>query len=138
MPDKDGTGPADKGRGKRKRQHFASKMQSQSTKATLVAISAETNHIDAPMDLRFGRCNYFLIFDPQSGSTDFIENPGKQASGGAGPMAAELLVNKGVGKVISGDFGPKAANALEAMNVEMVTLQTQGESLKSLINKINN
>lgn len=138
MPDKDGTGPAGKSRGKENRQRFGSQTQPQSTNAALVAISAETNHIDGPMDLRFGRCNYFLIYDPRAGNTEFIENPGKQASGGAGPMAAELLVNKGVGKVISGDFGPKAANALEAMNVEMVTLQTQGESLKSLINKINN
>ncbi|MFO8087753.1 MAG: hypothetical protein R6T91_08125 [Bacteroidales bacterium] len=40
-------------------------------------------------------------------------------------------------KIISGDFGPKASDALEAMHVEMITLQAKDESLQSLIDKFN-
>lgn len=101
-----------------------------------IAISAENKDVNSKMDARFGRCNYFLIFNPENNNLEFIDNPGKHASGGAGPIAAELLVNKGVGKILSGDFGPKAADALEAMNVEMVTLQDTEQTLESLIQKI--
>ena len=101
-----------------------------------IAISAENKDVKSVMDSRFGRCNYFLIFNPENNNIEFVDNPGKHASGGAGPMAAEMLVNRGVSKIMSGDFGPKAADALESMNVEMVTLQDTEQSLESLIQKI--
>ncbi|MFO8053765.1 MAG: NifB/NifX family molybdenum-iron cluster-binding protein [Bacteroidales bacterium] len=104
----------------------------------ILAVSAEKASRESLMDLRFGRCNYFMLYDPASGQVDFIENPGKDASGGAGPMAAQLLAGRGVCKIISGDFGPKAADALNALNIEMVTLDSKEESLESLINKFKN
>jgi predicted Fe-Mo cluster-binding NifX family protein len=103
----------------------------------LIAVSAEKQELNSVMDLRFGRANYFLIYDPANGNSRFVDNPAKNASGGAGPMAAEMLVNEGVGKIISGDFGPKASDALNAMNIEMVTLQGKEETLESLINKMS-
>ncbi len=100
-----------------------------------VAVSAEGNSLDSLIDLRFGRCNYFMLFHPGSHQVQFIENPGREASGGAGPAAAQLLADHGVRKVVSGDFGPKAADALRAIHMEMVTLQDKGQTLKSLIDK---
>ncbi|MCF8331328.1 MAG: hypothetical protein K9H84_02665 [Bacteroidales bacterium] len=104
----------------------------------IIAVSAEGNSKNSLFDLRFGRCNFFMLFNPESRDISFLPNPGKEASGGAGPIAAELLANHGVTKVFSGDFGPKAADALKAMDIEMVVLQTKGESLESLIHKLNN
>ncbi|MFW6020233.1 MAG: NifB/NifX family molybdenum-iron cluster-binding protein [Bacteroidales bacterium] len=125
----------DKGAGKRHR-HGKGQKEPQHSRNRLIAISAEDKDVKSKMDARFGRCNYFLIFNPENNTIEFVENPGKHASGGAGPMAAEMLVNYGVGKIMSGDFGPKASDALEAMNVEMVTLQDTEQTLESLIQKI--
>ncbi len=104
----------------------------------LIAISAEESHMKSQMDPRFGRCNYFLMYDPANGLTHFMGNPGKQSQGGAGPAAAEFLINHGVSKVISGEFGARAKEILEAANVEMVTLIGQGDDMNSLIEKVKN
>lgn len=100
-----------------------------------VAVSAEGNSLDSLIDLRFGRCNYFMLFHPGTGQVHFIDNPGRESSGGAGPAAAQLLADHGVVKVVSGDFGPKAADALEAVRIETVALQTKDQTLKSLMKK---
>ncbi len=49
--------------------------------------------------------------------TEVIDNPYKNASGGAGPSAADFLAQRGVTIVIAGSFGSKMINALESKGV---------------------
>jgi len=49
-----------------------------------IAISASGKTNESLLDIRFGRCEYFQIFDTQSGEVKILENEGQNASGGAG------------------------------------------------------
>ena len=84
-----------------------------------VAISATQPELTAKMDPRFGRAQYFIIYDVDTGQFEALENPNIAASGGAGTQSAQLVMTKGAGAAISGSFGPNAAMALNAGSVAM-------------------
>jgi len=79
-----------------------------------IAISAAGPSLDAPIDPRFGRCQYLLIVDSDSLDFEAVENPAVMAPGGAGIQAAELVASMGVGAVITGNCGPNAYQVLSA------------------------
>ena len=84
-----------------------------------IAVTATKPERSAPLDRRFGRCAHFVIVDTETDAWEAFPNPAQDASGGAGPQAAEFLVSKGVECVISGDFGPNAHSALQAAGMAM-------------------
>ncbi len=86
-----------------------------------VCISATTNSLTAQLDPRFGRCNYFLIVDPQTQQYEALPNPASEAPGGAGIQAAQLIANSGATVVITGNVGPNAFRALSAAGIEVLT-----------------
>ncbi|MBW2651094.1 MAG: hypothetical protein JRC66_08855, partial [Deltaproteobacteria bacterium] len=63
------------------------------------------------------KCPYYLIFDSEGKLTEVIDNPYKNASGGAGPSAANFLAQKGVTIIIAGNFGSKMINTLESKGI---------------------
>lgn len=87
-------------------------------------------------DMRFGRAEYYCIFDQEKGETEFIKNVNKDDSSGAGVKAAERMIELGVTKVVSGDFGPKAKELLDKFNIQMVILQNAGLTVDDIIQKM--
>lgn len=73
-----------------------------------IAISATGPSLDAEVDPRFGRCQYFLIIDPDTMEFEAIDNTNKMASGGAGIASAQAVAQKGVQVVLTGNCGPNA------------------------------
>lgn len=86
-----------------------------------IAIASEKNSIESKIDPRFGRCNFFAIYDSKNGSLDFLTNPAKEATSGAGPMAVQFIASQGVKKVVAGDFGNKITSLLNSLDIEMLT-----------------
>ena len=86
-----------------------------------VAVSATVPGIDAEVDPRFGRCQYFVLVDPDTMESDSIENSSSMASGGAGIAAAQLVAGKGVEAVLTGHCGPNAHKTLTAADVKIFT-----------------
>jgi predicted Fe-Mo cluster-binding NifX family protein len=86
-----------------------------------VAISALTPDIEGQIDPRFGRCPVFLVIDTESMETEALENPGINASGGAGIAAARLVAGKGVEAVLTGHCGPNAFEVLAAAKIKVIT-----------------
>ena len=82
-----------------------------------IAITSTGNSLDASLDSRFGRCSYFVIYDTESQSTEFIPNPNKEALEGAGPASVQLIASRGVKKVVSGEFGAKVKNLFDSMSI---------------------
>lgn len=77
--------------------------------------SFEPGGLSAKVCRRFGRCDFFTIahyIDKKLTQIEVLDNPGNDAAGGAGPLATQFIVKKGVKHVIGGDYGPNAANAL--------------------------
>lgn len=86
-----------------------------------IAVSATGPGLDADVDPRFGRCQYFIIVDPDTMQYEAIENSNLMASGGAGIASAQTVANKDVQAVLTGNCGPNAFQVLEAASIELVT-----------------
>ena len=88
-----------------------------------VAITSTGNTLASMLDQRFGRCAYFVIFDFEFKSVEYIPNPNKQVSEGAGPASVQLLAERGVHKIISGDFGMKVKPILDSLQIQMIVIK---------------
>lgn len=85
-----------------------------------IAISSEGPTLDDLVDPRFGRAGGFVVVDPQTMETSYLDNGASQArSQGAGIQAAELMARAGVKVVLTGFVGPKAFQALQAVGVQI-------------------
>jgi predicted Fe-Mo cluster-binding NifX family protein len=86
-----------------------------------VAVSAVEESMDAEIDPRFGRCQFFIIVETDSMEYEALPNTSAAASGGAGIEAAQSVANKGVEAVITGNVGLNAFNTLSASGIKIVT-----------------
>lgn len=83
-----------------------------------VAVSSVGESLDSPIDPRFGRCSYFVVFEGD-GSHRAVRNSGQALGNGAGIQAAQQILDLGVDTVVTGDIGPNAFRVLAAGNVRM-------------------
>ncbi|MDX9760347.1 MAG: NifB/NifX family molybdenum-iron cluster-binding protein [Bacteroidota bacterium] len=88
-----------------------------------IAISTTGNGWDSPIDERFGRARGFFLIDENSNETRYLDNAENvEAAHGAGPAAARVLANAGVGVLLTGRVGPKAGDALKAAGIRVVSV----------------
>jgi predicted Fe-Mo cluster-binding NifX family protein len=86
-----------------------------------IAISATGQNLDAEVDPRFGRCQYFIIVDPDTMQFEAVANESAMASGGAGISAAQMIVSKGVEAVLTGNCGPNATQVLSSAGIKIIS-----------------
>ena len=85
-----------------------------------LAICSQGEDLASPVDLRFGRCPYFVIVDTGGGEIiKSMPNSGAFASGGAGSLTTRLLLSEKVDAVVVGNVGPNAATALQAAGIDV-------------------
>lgn len=101
-----------------------------------VAITSTGSTSDSKLDQRFGRCSYFAIYDTETRETEFIPNPGKDATEGAGPAAVQIVASRNVKKIISGDFGAKIRSLLDNLGIEMTAIKDPEKSISDIINML--
>lgn len=102
-----------------------------------VAITSTGNTTDSKLDQRFGRCSYFVIYDQETGGIEFIPNPGKEASDGAGPAAVQLVASRNVQKIVSGEFGIKIKSLLDSLKIQMIALKEPEKTIGEIIEMLN-
>lgn len=102
-----------------------------------VAITSTGNSPEANLDSRFGRCSYFVIYDTESQSTEFIPNPNKENVEGAGPASVQLIASKGATKVISGEFGAKVKSLFDSLKIQLVVLNDPEKKISAIIDLLN-
>ncbi|MBN1455944.1 MAG: NifB/NifX family molybdenum-iron cluster-binding protein [Methanomicrobia archaeon] len=86
-----------------------------------ICVTAVADRLDAQVDPRFGRSQYFVIVDPATMEFEAMPNAALNAPGGAGIQAAQAMVNEGVDVVISGNMGPNAFQVLSTAGVKVAT-----------------
>lgn len=86
-----------------------------------IGVSAIAPSLDAEVDPRFGRCQYFVIVDPQTMEFEALQNSSAMAAGGAGISTAQMIANKGVQVILTGNCGPNAYQTLSAAGLQVIT-----------------
>lgn len=86
-----------------------------------ICVTSTGPTMDASVDPRFGRCQYFVFVDSETMEYEAMPNPSIGASSGAGIQAAQTVADKGAGVVITGQVGPNAIQTLGATNISIVT-----------------
>ena len=86
-----------------------------------ICVTATAGDLNAQVDPRFGRCQYFVFVDSDTMTFEAMPNEAIAAQGGAGIQAAQTVVNKGVDVLISGNIGPNAFQVLSTAGVKIAT-----------------
>ena len=86
-----------------------------------IVITSTGPNLDAEIDPRFGRCQYFIIVEPVTMEFEALENSSMMAGGGAGISAAQNIASKGVDAVLTGNCGPNAYQVLSSAGIKIIT-----------------
>ena len=86
-----------------------------------ICVTAQGDNLDAPVDPRFGRCQYFVIVDPETLQYEAIKNPNIDSSGGAGIQSGQIMADRQVKAVVTGNVGPNAFQTLNAAGISVIT-----------------
>lgn len=102
-----------------------------------VAITSTGNSLESTLDERFGRCSFFVIYDTESKSTEFIPNPNKEAENGAGPSSVQLVASRNVSKIVSGEFGMKIKSLVDSLKIQMIVVKDTNKKISDIIEMLN-
>ena len=86
-----------------------------------IAITSTGPSLDDSVEVRFGRCRYFLVIDPDTFESEVIQNPNIDLGGGAGIQSAQLLADKGVTAVLTGNCGPNAFQVFGSAGIKVIS-----------------
>jgi predicted Fe-Mo cluster-binding NifX family protein len=86
-----------------------------------ICVTAQGYNLDAQVDPRFGRCQYFLIVDPETLQYEAIRNPNIDSGGGAGIQSGQIMAERQVKAVVTGNIGPNAFQTLNAAGISVMT-----------------
>jgi predicted Fe-Mo cluster-binding NifX family protein len=85
-----------------------------------VVITSLGETLESPVDQRFGRARYFILYDTESNEWSVHDNKQNlNAAQGAGIQAGQKVVELGAEAVITGHCGPKAFATLKAGNIDL-------------------
>ncbi|MDA3880678.1 MAG: NifB/NifX family molybdenum-iron cluster-binding protein [Prolixibacteraceae bacterium] len=99
-------------------------------------ISSQGSSLQAKIDMRFGRAQWFCVYNKENGQSEFVINENIDAQGGAGTKTAELMAELEAGEVYSGHFGPKAEELLKKLNIGMKTFSNEEQTIEQVINEL--
>jgi predicted Fe-Mo cluster-binding NifX family protein len=101
-----------------------------------ICISSTGRDLNADVDPRFGRCNYFLVINPDNKEYELIVNESQNEMGGAGIKAAETIAKNNVKYVITGNVGPNAFQTLQAAGIKVIS--GVSGNIMEVIDRFNN
>jgi len=82
-----------------------------------IAVASCDKTAKASVSNKAAKCPYYLIFDSKGELIEVINNPYGDASGGAGPSAANFLAGTGATIVVAENFGSKMINTLKSNGI---------------------
>ena len=101
-----------------------------------IAVTSTGSDLQAQIDPRFGRAQYFIIIDLDTMDFEAIENTSVAAAHGAGIQSGQLMSSKGVTAIITGSVGPNAHQTLSAAGIQI--FQSSGGTVAQAIDAYKN
>ena len=96
-----------------------------------IAIPADEKNLDSTVCQSFGRTPYFLIYDINTESAEFIDNSAASSQGGAGIKAAQSIADSKVSAILTPRCGQNAAEVLTSAGI--LIYKTDSSSIKENI-----
>ncbi len=85
----------------------------------IIGISSTGNSMQSALDMRFGRCSFFAIYDTDTKTAKFVENAAVSASGGAGTAASQVMIDNDAEIIITGNMGPNAYGVFSGSDIKV-------------------
>jgi predicted Fe-Mo cluster-binding NifX family protein len=102
-----------------------------------VAIASNGNTLESGLDTTFARCNFFVVYDPETRAMEFIPNPNKDLEEGVGPASVHLLESRSVKKIVAREFGLKIKPLLDSLKIQMIVLKESKKTIKEIMVMLN-
>ncbi|MBP2030151.1 putative Fe-Mo cluster-binding NifX family protein [Methanohalophilus levihalophilus] len=100
-----------------------------------ICIPSSGEELTSNVDLRFGRCNYFVIVDSENMNARAFRNPAISATGGAGIQAAQEIVRQNANVLLTGNIGPNAHQVLSTAGINVFELE--GNTVEEAVKMYN-
>lgn len=88
-----------------------------------VVLPVTDNSLEAKIDSRFGRCNYFALVDTEKNEFEFIVNEAQES--GSGVNAANNVLKISPHAIIVNSIGPKAFKVIKNAGVKIYSANTE-------------
>lgn len=85
-----------------------------------LCVTAQGNNLEAAVDPRFGRCQYFIFVDSETLKFEAVQNPNIELMGGAGIQSAQLVASQQTKSILTGNVGPNAFQTLQAAGIDII------------------
>ncbi|MFA6781497.1 MAG: DUF134 domain-containing protein [Bacilli bacterium] len=101
-----------------------------------IVIPVEQPKMDGGVSPSFGRAAFFLVYDVEQKTEEFIKNTAAENRGGAGIAAAQLIVDTGAKVLIVPRLGENAAEVLKASGliIKKSVSSSIEETIKAFVN----
>ncbi len=101
----------------------------------IFAISSTGKTEKSNLDLRFGKCQYIVIFNADKNEYTISENPFKEGEN-SGINLVQFLKKQGVTTIITGEVGPKVSQTLEKEKLQLVLLSEERIKIDEVLTRI--
>ncbi len=99
-----------------------------------IAVSSEGSSPSSQVSAIAARCPYFIMFDGKGKLLEALENPYRNAAGGASSQVIGFLSGKGVTVVVAGAFGQKMVRGMQAKGIRYLEFKgTAADALKQAL-----
>lgn len=99
-----------------------------------IAITAHGEDREANVDSRFGRADYFVLYDQDNDTWDCLPNTQNlEAAHGAGIQAGQALLKTGAEVLVTGHVGPKAFKVLDAGKIKIYSFGNMNGTVKDAL-----
>ncbi|MFH1049670.1 MAG: NifB/NifX family molybdenum-iron cluster-binding protein [bacterium] len=95
-------------------------------------ISADSDDMSGKIDSSFGRCSFFLLYETEDDSFEFVRNPHQDSQTSVGSSVAQSAIEYKVKAVIAVNPGPRAFKLLQNTNIQIYHVP-ENTSLKAVI-----
>jgi len=101
----------------------------------LFAITSKGKTLKSFLDVRFGRCENIVIYDPAKNDHAILHNPFKDADY-SGVKLIEFLEKNHVTAIITGEVGPLVQEKLEKEKIQLILLEEDRIKIEEVISRI--
>jgi predicted Fe-Mo cluster-binding NifX family protein len=89
------------------------------------------------LDLRFGKCEYIVLFDVEKNQYSIEENKFLNESH-SGIKLVDFLKEQGVTTIVTGEVGPMVSERLEKEKLQLVLLHEERIRVDEIMDRIEN